>query len=126
MNKLAHFYAWFLLVASILAAAMRLLRNRQLAEIICLRMSKEGARRRFRTAGIALVFGSFLTIPLYLYMWRGEKWLLIACFYGVVSAVEFVTNAATLHLSSLLNQNRIYGALYAVTAVVTYLVLFHK
>ncbi len=126
MNKLAHFYAWFLLIASILAAAMRLLRNEQLAEIIRLRMSKEGARRRFRNAGIALIFGSFLTIPLYLYMWRGENWLLIACFYGVVSAVEFVTNAATIHLSSLLYQNRIYGALYAITAVVTYLVLFHK
>ena len=105
---------------------MRLLRTEQLAEIIRARLSKEGARRRFRAAGIALVFGSFLTIPLYLYMWRGENWLLIACFYGVVSAVEFVTNAATVHLSSLLYQNRIYGTLYAATAVVTYLVLFHK
>ncbi len=124
MNRLAHFYAWFLLIASLLAAGMRLLRTEQLAEIIRQRLSKEGARRRFRNAGIALVFGSFLTIPLYLYMWRGENWLLIVCFYGVVSAMEFVTNAAAPQFSSLLNQNRIYGALYAVTAMTTYLVLF--
>ncbi|HEX7961392.1 MAG TPA: hypothetical protein VF493_15830 [Terriglobales bacterium] len=124
MSTLAHVYAWFLLITSLLAAGMRLLRTEQLAVIMRDRLNKEGARRRFRVAGIALAFGSFLTIPLYLYMWKGQNWLLIACIYGVVSAIEFVTNAATVHLSGLLTQNRIYGILYAATAVATYLVLF--
>lgn len=126
MSTLAHVYAWFLLITSLLAAGMRLLRTEQLAAIMRERLNKEGARRRFRVAGIALAFGSFLTIPLYLYMWKGQNWLLIACVYGVVSAVEFVTNAATVHFSGLLKQNRIYGTIYAATAVATYLVLFRR
>ena len=126
VERLGSFYSYFLLIVSGLAATMRLLRPYALAEIMHVRLLRPRARRLYTNGAIALAFGSFLTLPLYLYKWLGQRWLIVAFIYGSVSALEFYTNAASTDVSSLSRQNRIYAVAYTLVFAFSCLVLFWK
>ena len=126
VGKLGGFYSYFLLIVSALAAMMRTLRPVALAEIMHVRLLRARSRRLYKNGAVALAFGSFLTLPLYLYKWRGERWLLVAFVYGLVSALEFYTNSAWSDVSRLAQQNRIYGVAYTLVFAVSCFILFKK
>jgi len=60
---------------------------------------------------------------LYAILWRNQAWLLLAAAIGLLSGAEMVGNTRWFETSSLKSQNIVFGVLYAVAAVATWLVL---
>ncbi len=123
MDKFGRGYAYFLLAVCGIAALMRLLTTRRLAAINSLRLQLEGRRNRHRWAGIAVILGSLVLVPLY-FFFRAQTWMLLAAGVGVLSGAEFVANAMAPRESSLVRQNQVFGGLYAVATILVYFLTF--
>ncbi len=115
MDKFARYYAWFLLLVTAVPALLRLLQTRPVAELVSERMQNLKRRSRSRLTGIFSVAGSLLLLPVYVFYYR-RAWILLALIVGVLTGAEMVGNASRPEPDSLVRQNRIFGALYAVTA----------
>ncbi len=122
MDKFGRGYAWFLIVVCGIAALMRLLTSRRLANINGLRLQLERRRNRHRWAGIAVILGSLVLVPLY-FWFRAQTWMLLAAGVGVLSGAEFVANARSPGEPSLARQNQIFGGLYAAATLLVYFLI---
>lgn len=118
MDKLAKFYAWFLLVTTVLPALLRLAVPERVADITLLRFKKPNGQKRYRILGAAVALGSLLMLPMFFIFYPDQRWILFAVAVGVLSGGEMFTNASWPEL--LVPQNRAYGVLYAVAAVAVY------
>ena len=125
MDKFARWYAWFLLVATALPAIVRLASPRQLAFVTSQRLTTDQKRSRHRLLGWISMLGSLVLVPIYIFYSR-QRWLVIAFFIGVLTGVEMLRNSASPAEESLVRQNRLFGVVYAVCAVATYLFLIRK
>ncbi len=115
MDKFARYYAWFLLFVTAVPALLRLLQTRQVADLVSERMQDLKRRARSRKVGIWSVAGSFVLLPVYV-LYSHQAWILLALVVGVLTGAEMIGNAARPEPGSLVRQNRLFGALYALTA----------
>ena len=102
---------------------MRLLQNRRIAAMTSARLSNAATRNRYRLIGFASVAVSLVAAIVYYILWRQQVWLGLAAVIGLLSGAEMVGNVASPETSSLEWQNLLFGILYAIAAVATYLVL---
>lgn len=127
MEKALRIYAWFLLIVTILPAAARLLRPRELARILLIRYQDPKRRKRARIGGVVFLALSLFAIPFAFRAQRPEdRWLLMALFIGVVSSMEFVLDSRLFDEESLTRQNRCFGGVYAAMAIATALLLMTR
>jgi hypothetical protein len=122
LDKFGRGYAYFLIVVCGIAALMRLATSRRLASINSLRLQPERKRNRHRWAGVAVILGSLVLVPLY-FLFRAQTWMLLAAGVGVLSGAEFVANAKSPHQPSLVRQNQVFGGLYAAATLLVYLLI---
>jgi UDP-N-acetylmuramyl pentapeptide phosphotransferase/UDP-N-acetylglucosamine-1-phosphate transferase len=117
-------YAWFLLVVTALPAFARLVRPRELAQIMLFRYQNPKRRKRARLGGAVFLALALLATPVLLHSpLHQQRWLLMALLVGAVAAVEFLINSRTLGEDELAHQNRIFGGVYASIAIAVALLL---
>jgi len=120
-------YAWFLLLVTVLPAAARLARPRELAKILLVRYKNPGRRKRARIGGYIFLAFSLLAMPLAIRIQRPEStWLIIALLVGAVSSLEFLLDSRLFEEEPLTRQNRYFGGIYASIAIATLLLLTIK
>jgi hypothetical protein len=120
-------YAWFLLLVTVLPAAARLARPRELAKILLVRYKDPGRRKRARIGGYIFLAFSILAMPFAIYINRPEsRWLVIALLIGGVSSLEFLLDTRLFDEEPLAKQNRYFGGVYASIAIATLLLLTIK
>jgi len=125
LDKFGRYYSWFLLVATVLPALVRLARPRQFARVTSERITADSRRARHRLWGWVSLLGSAALLPVYLY-YSHRRWLLVAFLVGVLTGVEMIRNSASPGADSLTRQNRLFGAAYAVCALLTYFFLIRR
>lgn len=125
MDKFARWYAWFLLVATALPALVRLASPRQLALVTSQRLASDPKRARHRLLGWISMLGSLVLVPIYFFYSR-QRWLIVAFAIGVLTGIEMLRNSSSPAEESLVRQNRVFGVVYAVCAVATYLFLIRQ
>jgi hypothetical protein len=118
LDKLAKFYAWFLLVTTVLPALLRLALPDRVADITLVRFKKPGGQKRYRVLGAVVALGSLLMLPLFFLFYPDQRWILFAVAVGVLSGGEMFVNASW--PETLIPQNRAFGAVYAIAAVAVY------
>jgi hypothetical protein len=118
LDKLARYYAWFLLVTTVLPAVLRLTLPDRVADISRMRFKKPNGQKRYRFLGAAVAVGSLLMLPMYFLFYPDQRWILFAVAVGILSGGEMFVNASW--PESLVPQNRGFGVLYAVAAVAVY------
>jgi len=117
-------YAWFLLLVTVLPAAARLLRPRELAKILLIRYQNPGRRKRARIGGYIFLAFSLIAMPFAILAPRPETtWLIIALLVGAVSSLEFVLDTRLYEEERLTRQNRYFGGVYASIAIANLLLL---
>jgi hypothetical protein len=117
-------YAWFLLLVTVLPAAARLFRPRELAKILLIRYQDPGRRKRARIGGYLFLAISLIAMPFAIRAPRGEStWLIIALLVGAVSSLEFVLDTRLFDEEPLTRQNRYFGGVYASIAIANLLLL---
>ncbi len=118
-------YAWFLLLVTVLPAAARLARPRELAKILLLRYKDPGRRKRARIGGFIFLALALIGIPIAIHVHRPEsRWLVLALLIGAVSSTEFVLDTRPVFNEELLaRQNRYFGGMYAAMAIAIALLL---
>lgn len=102
---------------------MRLAMPQRVAVLTSERMAAPQRRSRYFKIGLVSAAISVVAAVLYAIMWRQQAWLVLAAAIGLLSGVEMVGNTKRFDISSLRSQNILFGALYAVAAVATWLVL---
>ncbi len=124
MNHDLRIYAWFLLLVTVLPAAARLMRPRELAKILLIRYQDPGRRKRARFGGYVFLAFSIVAMPFALRTPRPEAtWLIIALLVGAVSSLEFVLDSRLFEEDRLTRQNRYFGGVYASIAIANLLLL---
>jgi hypothetical protein len=118
LDKLAKFYAWFLLVTTVLPALLRLTIPHRVADVTRVRFRTAKAHKRYRFLGAAVAIGSLLMLPMFFLFYPDQRWILFAVAVGLLSGSEMFTNASWPEL--LVPQNRAFGVLYAVAAIAVY------
>ena len=125
MDKFARYYSWFLLVATALPAAVRLVQPQKFAHLTSERIAEARARARHRMWGWISFLGSFILIPVY-FLYSRQRWMIVAFFIGILTGLEMIGNANAPEEQSLARQNRYFGFAYAVAAAATWFFLIHK
>ncbi len=127
MDHNLRIYAWFLLIVTVLPAAARLARPRELAKVLLIRYKDPGRRKRARIGGVLFLAVSLIGMPFAIRAPRPEStWLIIALLVGAVSSLEFLLDSRLLEEESLTRQNRYFGGVYASIAIATLLLLMIK
>jgi len=117
-------YAWFLLLVTVLPAAARLMRPRELAKILLIRYKDPGRRKRARIGGYIFLAFSLIAMPFAIRTEHPEStWLIIALLVGAVSSLEFVLDTRLFEEDPLTRQNRYFGGIYASIAIANLLLL---
>jgi len=117
-------YAWFLLIVTALPAFARLVRPRELAQIMLFRYQNPKRRKRARIGGAVYLALALLATPVLLRSpLHQQRWLVMALLVGAVSAVEFFMNGRTIAEDKLARRNRIFGGVYASIAIAVALLL---
>ena len=102
---------------------MRLAMPERVAILTSERMAAPRTRSRYFKIGLVSAVISIVAAILYAIFWRHQAWLVLAAAIGLLSGVEMVGNTRAFSPSSLKSQNLVFGVLYAVAAVATWLVL---
>jgi hypothetical protein len=123
LARFERYYAYFLLFVTVLPAVMRLAMPQRVAMLTSERMAAPQKRSRYFKIGLVSAVISMVAAILYLILWRQQAWLVLAAAVGVLSGVEMVGNTKRFDTSSLKSQNILFGVLYAVAALATWLVL---
>ena len=123
MARFEHYYAYFLLFVTVLPAVMRLAMPERVAALTSERMAAPRTRSRYFKIGLVSAVTSIVAAVLYAILWRNQAWLVLAAAIGLLSGAEMVGNTRWFETSSLKSQNIVFGVLYAVAAVATWLVL---
>jgi phosphoglycerol transferase MdoB-like AlkP superfamily enzyme len=127
LDKTLRIYAWFLLVVTALPAAARLGKPRELARIVMLRYQDPRRRKRTRITGFIYLGLALLGIPFLLHAQaRQARWIIILLLLVILSAVESLFNSRVPNEEALARQNRLFGGVYAATAIATALLLFTR
>jgi len=120
-------YAWFLLLVTVLPAAARLFRPRELAKILLLRYKNPGRRKRARLGGLIFLTFALAAMPFAIRAQRPEsRWLVMALLIGAVSSLEFLLDSRLFSEELLTRQNRYFGGAYAAMAIATFLLLMTR
>ena len=128
MDQNLRIYAWFLLVVTALPAAARLLRPRELANILLLRYQRSEAHASAR-ASAATCSSRFLCLRCRLpsaHNVPSRRWLIMALLVGAVSSLEFVLDSRMFDEEPLARQNRYFGGVYASMAIANFLLLMTR
>ena len=124
MDHNLRIYAWFLLLVTVLPAAARLMRPRELAKILLIRYKDPGRRKRARIGGYIFLAFSLVAMPFAIRAPHPEStWLIIALLVGAVSSLEFVLDTRLFEEEPLTRQNRYFGGVYASIAIANLLLL---
>ena len=124
MDHNLRIYAWFLLLVTVLPAAARLMRPRELAKILLIRYKDPGRRKRARIGGYIFLAFSLIAMPFAIRAEHPEStWLIIALLVGAVSSLEFVLDTRLFEEDPLTRQNRYFGGIYASIAIANLLLL---
>jgi phosphatidylserine synthase len=123
LARFERYYAYFLLFVTVLPAVMRLAMPERLAVLTGQRMALPQTRSRYYMIGLVSAVVSVAAGVLYFIVWRQQAWLVLAAAIGLLSGVEMVGNTRWFETPSLKSQNLVFGVLYAVAAVATWLVL---
>ncbi len=124
MDKALRIYAWFLLIVTVLPAAARLLRPRELARILLIRYQNPNRRLWTRVGALVFLALSIAAMPFaYRAQRPEERWLIMALLVGVVSSLEFLFDSRLSDEDALTTQNRYFGGVYAAMAIATTLLL---
>ena len=124
MDHNLRIYAWFLLLVTVLPAAARLMRPRELAKILLIRYKDPGRRKRARIGGYIFLAFSLVAMPFAIRAEHPEStWLIIALLVGAVSSLEFVLDTRLFEEEPLTRQNRYFGGIYASIAIANLLLL---
>jgi phosphatidylserine synthase len=123
LARFEHYYAYFLLFVTVLPAVMRLGMPERVAALTSERMAAPRTRSRYFVIGLVSAVVSIMAAIAYAILWRNQAWLVLAAAIGLLSGVEMVGNTKYFETSSLKFQNIVFGLLYAVAAVATWLVL---
>jgi len=127
LDKALRIYAWFLLIVTVLPAAARLMKPRELARILLMRYQSPQRRKRARIGGLIYLGLSLFAIPFLLRpAMRQERWLIMVVLVGMVSALEFLLNSRLFSEDDLARQNRVFGGVYAAMAIAVALLLFTR
>lgn len=102
---------------------MRLAMPQRVAVLTSERMATPRARSRYFKIGLVSAVASILAAILYAIVWRDQAWLVLAAAIGLLSGVEMVANTRWFEPPKLKSQNLVFGLLYAVAALATWLVL---
>jgi len=120
-------YACFLLIVTVLPAAARLARPREVAKILLVRYKNPGRRKRARIGGFLFLAVALTAMPFAIRAPRSEAtWLMIALLVGAVSSLEFLLDSRLFDEEPLTRQNRYFGGIYASIAIATLLLLTIK
>jgi len=120
-------YACFLLIVTVLPAAARLARPREVAKILLVRYKNPGRRKRARIGGFLFLAVALTAMPFAIRAPRPEAtWLMIALLVGAVSSLEFLLDSRLFDEEPLTRQNRYFGGIYASIAIATLLLLTIK
>lgn len=120
-------YAWFLLLVTVLPAAARLARPRELAKILLIRYRDPGRRKRARIGGIIFLVFALAAMPFAIGAHRPEsRWLVMALLIGAISSLEFLLDSRLFSEEALTRQNRFFGGAYAAMAIATFLLLMTR
>jgi hypothetical protein len=125
LDKFARYYAWFLLIATALPAAVRLTQAGKLAHLTSQRIAGSRGRARHRMWGWISLVGSFILLPAYFFYSR-QRWMIVALFIGVLTGAEMIGNANAPEEENLARQNRYFGVGYAIAAVATWFFLIRR
>lgn len=125
MDKFARYYSWFLLIATLLPALIRLAQPRNFAQITSARISDDKARARHRMWGWISLLGSAVLIPVY-FLYSQQRWMIVAFFIGILTGIEMIGNAKAPEEHSLTKQNRYFGVGYLAAAAATWFFLIRK
>jgi hypothetical protein len=125
LDKFARYYSWFLLVATVLPALVRLAQPRNFAQITSARISDAKARARHRMWGWISLLGSGVLIPVY-FLYSRQRWMIVAFFIGILTGIEMIGNANAPEEQSLTKQNRYFGVGYLAAAAATWFFLIRK
>ena len=125
MDKFGRYYAWFLLVATVLPAIVRLAAPRQFALLTSQRIADLKKRKRHRLLGWISLAGSLVLIPVYIF-YSQQRWLVVAFVIGVITGIEMIVNAERPEEDSLLRQSVIFGVIYIACAVFTYFFVLYR
>ncbi len=127
MDKALRIYAWFLLAVTVLPAAARLAKPRELARIVMLRYQDPKRRKRARITGFVYLGLAVFGIPFLLHAQaRQARWLIVLLLLVMLSAVESLFNSRASNEETLARQNRLFGGVYASIAIATVLLLFTR
>lgn len=127
MDKTLRIYAWFLLIVTVLPAAARLARPRELARMTMLRYQDPRRRKRSRITAFIYLGLALVGIPFVLRAEvRQAHWLVILLLLVMLSAVESLVNSRAFNEEVLARQNRFFGGVYASIAIATALLLFTR
>jgi phosphatidylserine synthase len=123
LARFERYYAYFLLFVTVLPALMRLAMPQRVAVLTSERMATPRTRSRYFKIGLVSAVASILAAILYAIVWRDQAWLVLAAAIGLLSGVEMVANTRWFEPPKLKSQNLVFGLLYAVAALATWLVL---
>ena len=122
MDRFGRYYAWLLLASTALPALLRLLQNGETARMTSERMATPKKRSFYLWLGWGSVIFSLGLGPVY-FLFYQRSWLLVAMVIGVLSGIETIGNAHSPATESLMRQNRVFGAIYGLSALLTYIIL---
>ncbi len=125
MDKAGHYYVWFLLVITALAAAVKLIAPRQYATIESDKLAEPRTRRRRLWMGAAVALLSPL-ILLYGLWGPLRAWMWLSVVVGVLSGAEQISAARFHEPHRMLWHTRVFGAISAAVTVGIYLFLLRK
>ena len=125
MDKFGRYYAWFLLVATLLPAIVRLSIPARYAEMTSEKIADVKKRARHRMLGWISFGGSFVLVPVYFFYSR-QRWMIVAFLIGLITGCEMILNARNPEQESIRRQSVLFGWVYIVCCVFTYFFVLYK
>ncbi|MGH9524489.1 MAG: hypothetical protein ACRD3E_18355, partial [Terriglobales bacterium] len=92
MDKFGRYYAWFLLIATLLPAIVRLAVPSRFAEMTSEKIADAKKRGRHRLLGWVSIAGSFVLVPVYIF-YSQQRWIVVAFVIGILTGCEMILNA---------------------------------
>ena len=125
MDKFGRYYAWFLLVATLLPAIVRLAVPSRFAEMTSEKIADVKKRGRHRMLGWVSAAGSLILVPVYIF-YSQQRWIVVAFVIGVLTGCEMILNARSPEQKSIYRQSILFGWMYVVCCVFTYFFVLYQ
>lgn len=125
MDKFGRYYAWFLLVATLLPAVVRLAVPARFAEMTSEKIADAKKRGRHRMLGWISLAGSFVLVPVY-FFYSQQRWMIVAFLIGIITGTEMIVNARRPEQESIHRQSILFGWVYIACCVFTYFFVLYR